>query len=123
MKEIEKISLDKFIETSINENENPVSYYVEYNGFVMKGLISNISEHQLWDKSGGSTIYDWHNDLDKDELIYCIKAIKEGKEICNICHKVIKGKPEYYFAGTYCEKCFHKHGLDSERDWAYSHLD
>ena len=123
MKEIEKISLDEFIETSIGENENPVSYYVEYNGFVMKGLISNISTHQLWAKDGGTTIYYWQGKLNKEELIRIIEAIRDGKKVCNCCHKIISDKPNYYFAGVYCDECFYGKGIDKDRDWAYNHLD
>ena len=121
-KDYEEITLDEFIKTT-TEWGNPKSYFVNYKGFIMTGMVSD-REHTLWKDDGGTIVYNWRDKLNKDELIFCIEAFRDGKEVCGICHKIIeKRKAEYYFAGVYCEECFHEHGLDEDMEWAYSHLD
>ena len=118
-----EITLEEFTKTFIGHDKNPESFIVDYYGFKMKGMISSNYDYQLWTKDGGTTIYYWQGKLNKEELIRIIEAIRDGKKVCSGCHKIISDKPNYYFAGVYCDECFYGKGIDKDRDWAYSHLD
>lgn len=122
MEDNKEITLDDFIKTNF-EDWCVEEYIVNYMGFKMKGMVSNQTSHHLWTIKDTTTIYSWEKNLNKDELLSCIEIFKNGKEACNICHKMIEDNPEYCFAGVYCKKCFHKHHIDEDKAWDYSHLD
>ena len=118
------VSLEEFVKANSMLN-GYLSGYVEHNNYKCRAVISNYGKHHyLWDTTGTSAIYDWKGELPItiEELKQLIQCKIDGIPVCTECHKVIKGKAEYYWAGCYCPDCWTKE-LEEERKWDYSHLD
>lgn len=127
--EEEKINLEEFINIKDGGKYNCESYMIEYNGNEFSAMVSGKPEnveHNIWNKTGATSIYHWEGELkiSIEKLKQKLDEETQGVKHCSCCGKSIypKEKYEVYWAGVYCMDCWND-DLEKEREWDYSHLD
>lgn len=122
-------SLEEFINIKDGGKDNCKSYIIKYNGNEFSAMVSGKSEnveHDIWDKTGGTSIYRWEGELkiSIEKLKQKLDEETQGVKHCCCCGKSIYPKEKYeaYWAGIYCMKCWTPK-LQEQRDYDYSHLD
>ena len=117
------MTIEEFWDTSTDKDQWDIK--IDYKGKPFSALIISGGK-DLWYKSNGSITVPIHLAKTLEQLKELCDHYVNGKYVCLRCGKILNANDiksyQDYFAGRYCNDCWTRED-ESDRDWAYSHLD